>query len=475
MGGEYSGIMDDTTAVVFESACFDGASVRTTAKKLGMRTDASARFEKGLDPENTFPALMRAFELVEMLGCGEVVKTYIDCDKSNKNRDGVVFDPDWINSFLGTEIPAAEMEEYLTRLNFTIKEGKAYAPYYRIDIECKADLAEEVARLYGYNKIPDTIIRGVAEAKLTRKQKFDRNVTSAMLGMGVNEITTFSFISPKYFDKIRLPENSPLRNVVKIMNPLGEDTSVMRTTILPSVCEVLARNYSYRNPECYAFELGNEYLPVEGEVLPNEPERLGVGIYDTNGSVDFYTIKGIVEELLKKCGAPEYDVARPDENTAFGEAAAFHPGRCAVITANGTELAIFGELHPETLENYGIGCRAYAAKVNLPELMALCTEEKTYKPLPKYPATTRDISLVCDDELPAAVIEKTIRKAGGAILEKVTLFDIYKGKQIAEDKKSVSYALTLRSHDGTLTDEQADKTMEKIVNALKEHGAELRM
>lgn len=475
MGGEYSGIMDDTTAVVFESACFDGASVRTTAKKLGMRTDASARFEKGLDPENTFPALMRAFELVEMLGCGEVVKTYIDCDKSNKNRDGVVFDPDWINSFLGTEIPAAEMEEYITRLNFTIKEGKAYAPYYRIDIECKADLAEEVARLYGYNKIPDTIIRGVAEAKLTRKQKFDRNVTSAMLGMGVNEITTFSFISPKYFDKIRLPENSPLRNVVKIMNPLGEDTSVMRTTILPSVCEVLARNYSYRNPECYAFELGNEYLPVEGEVLPNEPERLGVGIYDTNGSVDFYTIKGIVEELLKKCGAPEYDVARPDENTAFGEAAAFHPGRCAVITANGTELAIFGELHPETLENYGIGCRAYAAKVNLPELMALCTEEKTYKPLPKYPATTRDISLVCDDELPAAVIEKTIRKAGGAILEKVTLFDIYKGKQIAEDKKSVSYALTLRSHDGTLTDEQADKTMEKIVNALKEHGAELRM
>ena len=296
-----------------------------------------------------------------------------------------------------------------------------------------------------------------------------------MLGMGVNEITTFSFISPKYFDKIRLPENSPLRNVVKIMNPLGEDTSVMRTTILPSVCEVLARNYSYRNPECYAFELGNEYLPVEGEVLPNEPERLGVGIYDTNGSVDFYTIKGIVEELLKKCGAPEYDVARPDENTAFGEAAAFHPGRCAVITANGTELAIFGELHPETLENYGIGCRAYAAKVNLPELMALCTEEKTYKPLPKYPATTRDISLVCDDELPAAVIEKTIRKAGGAILEKVTLFDIYKGKQIAEDKKSVSYALTLRSHDGTLTDEQADKTMGKIVNALKEHGAELRM
>jgi phenylalanyl-tRNA synthetase beta chain len=237
----------------------------------------------------------------------------------------------------------------------------------------------------------------------------------------------------------------------------------------------MARNYSFRNPECYAFELGSEYIPVEGEVLPNEPERLGIGVYDTKGEFDFYSIKGIVDELLDKCGAPEYDVARPTENTSFGEAAAFHPGRCAVITVGDKEIAIFGELHPETLENYGIGCRAYAAKVNIPELMAVCTDEKTYKPLPKFPATTRDLSLICDDELPAAVIEKTIRKAAGAILEKVTLFDIYKGKQIADGKKSVSYSLTLRSHDGTLTDEQADKTMEKVLKALKDEGAELRM
>lgn len=475
MGGEYSGIMYDTTAVVFESACFNGASVRTTAKKLGMRTDASARFEKGLDPENTYTALMRAFELVELLGCGEVVRTYIDCDKSDKEREGVVFDPAWINAFLGTDISEEEMTEYLTRLNFTIKDGKAYAPYYRIDIECKSDLAEEVARLYGYNKIPDTIIRGVAQAQLTRKQKFDRLITSAMLGMGVNEITTFSFISPKYFDKIRLPEDSALRNTVVITNPLGEDTSVMRTTILPSVLEVLARNYSLRNPECYAFELGNEYIPVEGEVLPNEPERLGVGIYDTSDKIDFYTIKGMVEELLDKCGAPDYEVARPSKDTVFGESAAFHPGRSAVITIDGREVAIFGELHPETLENYGIGCRAYAAKVLIPELMELCVEQKTYKPLPKYPATTRDLSLLCDDELPAAVIEKTIRNSAGKLLEKVTLFDIYKGKQIAEGKKSVSYSLTLRSHEGTLTDEQADKIMEKMLKALAEQGAELRM
>ena len=475
MGGEYSGIMDDTTAVVFESACFDGASVRTTAKKLGMRTDASARFEKGLDPENPYPALMRAFELVEELGCGEVVKTYIDCDKSDKTRKGVTFDAAWINGFLGTDIPEEEMKEYLTRLNFKLEDGKAYAPYYRIDIECKSDLAEEVARLYGYNKIPDTIIRGVAEAKLTRKQRFERTITSAMIGMGVNEIATFSFISPKYFDKIRLPQYSSLRNTVVISNPLGEDTSVMRTTILPSVLEVLARNFSLRNAECYAFELGNEYIPVEGEVLPEEPERLGVGIYDTAGKVDFYTIKGMVEELLDKCGAPEYEVSRPGENCTFGEIDAFHPGRTAVITIDGREIAVFGELHPETLENYGISCRAYAAKVNIPELMELCTEQKTYKPLPKFPATTRDLSLICDDELPAAVIEKTIRKAAGAILESVTLFDIYKGQQIEAGKKSISYSMTLRSHEGTLTDEQADKTMEKVLKALKEAGAELRM
>ncbi|SDA20787.1 phenylalanyl-tRNA synthetase beta subunit [Ruminococcus sp. YE71] len=475
MGGEYSGIMDDTTAVVFESACFDGASVRTTAKKLGMRTDASARFEKGLDPENTYYALLRAFELVEELGCGEVVRTYIDCDKTVKKDKGVTFDPDWINGFLGTDIPAAQQEEYLTRLGFEIKDGKAYAPYYRIDIECKSDLAEEVARLYGYNNIPDTIIRGVAQAKLTRKQRFERTVTNAMLGMGVNEITTFSFISPKYFDKIRLPQDSKLRNTVVISNPLGEDTSVMRTTILPSVMEVLARNYSFRNQECYAFELGSEYLPVEGEVLPTEPERLGIGLYDSNGKLDFYTIKGMIEELFDKCGAPAYEVARPTENCTFGEVSAFHPGRVAVITAEGKELAIFGELHPETCENYGIGCRAYAAKVNIPELMELCAEQKTYKPLPKFPAATRDLSLICDDELPAAVIEKTIRDAAGSILESVTLFDIYKGQQIAEGKKSISYSLTLRSHEGTLTDDQADKTMDKVIKALAAEGAELRM
>ncbi len=474
MGGEYSGIMDDTTAVVFESACFDGASVRTTAKKLGMRTDASARFEKGLDPQNTYPALMRAFELVELLGCGEVVRTYIDCVGEAKERKGVDFDPAWINAFLGTDIPAETMENYLKRLEFEIKDGKAYAPYYRIDIECKSDLAEEVARLYGYNSIPGTIIRGVANAKLTRSQKFERTAASAMTAMGLNETATFSFISPKYFDKIMLGENSRLRNTVKIMNPLGEDTSVMRTTMLPSVLEVLARNYSYRNPECYAFEIGNEYIPVEGEVLPKEPKRLCAAIYDTEEKIDFYTIKGIAEELLKKCGAPGYEVYRPNESCEFDEVCAFHPGRCAVIAVDSKEIAILGELHPQVCANYSIACRAYALKVNMPELMELCSDEKTYKPLPKYPAVTRDLSLICDDELAAAEIENAIKRACGTLLEKLSLFDIYKGQQIEQGKKSISYSIVLRSHDGTLTDEQADKCIAKALKALEAIGATLR-
>ena len=475
MGGEYSGIMDDTTTVVFESACFDGASVRTTAKKLGMRTDASARYEKGLDPHECYEALMRAFQLVEELGAGEVVKTYIDENYEDETPKTVDFDPEWINRFLGTEIPESDMVEYLTRLGFEIKDGKVVSPWYRVDIACKADVAEEVARLYGYNKIPNTIVRGVAQAKLTEAQKFDRHIQRSMLAMGLNEISTFSFISPKYFDKINLPADSKLRKTVVITNPLGEDTSVMRTTIIPSVCEVLARNYSYRNPECYIFERGNEYIPVDGEVLPNEPERLGFGFYDTETKADFYDIKGVVEGLLSKLGAQKVEFEKATAECSFDEFYAFHPGRVAVVKVNGEEIGIFGELHPRVLENYGIDARAYVGKINVPELMASCVAQKTYKPLPKYPATTRDLSIVCDDDIPAALLEKTISKAVGSILEKVTLFDVYKGEQIEKGKKSVSYSISMRSHDGTLTDEQADKAMKKVLEALKAIGAELRM
>lgn len=471
MGGEYSGIMDDTVDVVFEAACFDGASVRTTAKALGMRTDASARFEKGLDPQNAYPALMRAFELVEMLGCGEVVKTIIDADYTDKTPKGVEFDPKWINNFLGTDIPEDVMKNCLERLDFKVENGMAYAPSVRIDIERKCDIAEEVARIYGYNNIPNTIIRGVADARLTEKQKFERKIANAMTALGAYEITTYSFISPKYFDKIRLPESSPLRKTVVITNPLGEDTSVMRTTLLPSMCEVLARNYNNRNAAVCLFELGNEYIPNGGE-LPDEPVRLSVGAY--GGDMDFYAVKGIVDSMLKNIGVEDFEYTACTDPAVFAEADAFHPGRCAVITNNGKAIGILGELHPETLENYGIGVKAYAAKVNVTELLDMANAVKTYKPLPKFPAAVRDLAIVCDEDLPVAELEKAIKKAVGSTLESVTLFDVYKGKQIAEGKKSVAYSIAMRSHEGTLTDEQSDAAVKRVLKELEKLGAELR-
>lgn len=469
MGGEYSGIMDDTVDVVFEAACFDGASVRTTAKALGMRTDASARFEKGLDPQNAYPALMRAFELVEMLGCGEVVKTIIDADYSDKTPKGMEFDPVWINNFLGADIPEDVMRSCLEKLDFKIENGKAYAPSVRIDIECKADIAEEVARIYGYNNIPKTIIRGVADAKLTEKQKLERKTANAMTALGAYEITTYSFISPKYFDKIRLPMDSTLRKTVVISNPLGEDTSVMRTTLLPSMCEVMARNYNNRNAAVCLFELGSEYIPNGGE-LPDEPVRLSVGAY--GGDMDFYGIKGIVDSMLKNIGVEDFEYSA--EMNGFGEAEAFHPGRRAVITKDGKVIGILGELHPETLENYGIGVKAYAAKVNVTELLDIANAVKTYKPLPKFPAAVRDLAIVCDENLPVAELEKAIKRAVGSTLESVTLFDVYKGKQIAEGKKSVAYSIAMRSHEGTLTDEQSDAAVKRVLKELEKLGAELR-
>ncbi len=473
MGGEYSGIMDDTVDVIFESASFDGASVRRTAKKLGMRTDSSARFEKGLDPHLCEPAILRAFELVELLGCGEVADTRIDRFPSPTEKKPVPFDPDWINRFLGTNIPRADMEKYLRAIGFTVNGGEVIAPYYRIDIECKADIAEEVARFYGYNNIVGTELKGVANAKLTPAQKLQRQTESACIAMGLSGIETFSFISPKFYDKINLPKDSKLRKSVTILNPLGEDTSVMRTTVLPSMCEVLARNYNLRNPAAALFELGNEYLPSENEGdLPAEPQRLSVGVY--GDGIDFFGIKGIVERIFAAIGLEgiEYEPAGP--GCGFDEAVMFHPGRVAAASLDGKPLAILGEVHPSVLENYGIGVRAYCAKINISEILDIAIPEKQYKPLPKYPAATRDISLVCDDEMPVARLEKLIKTAVGNFLESINLFDVYKGEQIAAGKKSVAFSIIMRSKDGTLTDEQAEAAMRRVRKSLQDENVEVR-
>lgn len=473
MGGEYSGIMDDTTTVVFESACFDGASVRKTAKALGMRTDASARFEKGLDPQNTLTALKRAFELVELLGCGEVVGTVVDCDHSDKTQKSVEFDPEWINNFLGTDIPAEDMVKYLEKLDLKIKDGRVYAPSVRIDIGCKADVAEEVARIYGYNNIPHTKLRGVAEAVLTPRQLFVRSINRAMVALGAYEISTFSFVSPKSMDRICIPADSRLRNAVTISNPLGEDTSVMRTSILPSMCEILSKNYRNKNLEVCLFENGSEYIPTEPDKLPEEPMRLAIGMY--GGNRDFYDLKGMIEQLFDILRIKGVEFAACGEDCPFDEKDSFHPGRRAVVYSDeGTPLGIFGELSKAVQDNYGIGVRTYAAKLLIPEMMKAADPDVRYTPLPKYPAAERDLAIVCDEGIPVAMLEKAIRSAAGNILESVKLFDVYKGEQIEKGKKSVAYSIIMRSHEGTLTDEQTDSAMKKILKKLSEMGAQIR-
>ncbi len=493
MGGEYSGIMEDTTTVVFESAYFEPSQVRRTSKKLRMKSDASSRYEKGVDRLISMTCLKRAFELVEELGAGEVLNTVIDCDYTDKTPASVEFNPAWINEFLGTDISEADMKDYLGRLGFTFADGKVIAPSFRIDIECKDDIAEEVARIYGYNNIPSTDFRGVARAEYTAEQKFVRTLRNAAVSLGGYEIATYSFVSPKYFDKIRIAEDSKLRNVVRIVNPLGEDTSVMRTTTIPSMLDVLAFNYNNRNEKACLFEISKEYLPaaeekpyINGDTLacngnkkhryeyslPDEPQRLTIGMY--GGDADFYTMKGMVEQLLDEMRISDVEYYRASDCDVFGEKNAFHPGRSAVLVRNGVHIGIMGEIHPDVLETYGLGTKAYVAKLCIHELMEAADEKITYSPLPKFPASTRDLSLICDDDVPVAALEKAIKGAVGKILEKVTLFDVYKGKQIEDGKKSVSYSISMRSHEGTLTDEQADAAMKRVLKALAEIGAELR-
>ncbi|WP_164174163.1 phenylalanine--tRNA ligase subunit beta [Ruminococcus flavefaciens] len=494
MGGEYSGIMDDTTTVVFESAYFEPTQVRRTSKALRLKSDASSRYEKGVDRLISMTCLKRAFELVEELGAGEVLNTVIDCDYTDKTPATVDFSAEWINNFLGTDISEADMIKYLERLDFKVENGKVIAPSFRIDIGCKADVAEEVARIYGYNNIPSTDFRGVARAEFTEEQKFVRTLRNAAVALGGYEIATYSFVSPKYFDKIKLPADSKLRKVVKIVNPLGEDTSVMRTSTIPSMLDVLSFNYNNRNDKACLFEIAKEYLPAQEEKpfingdtlansgkqkhkysysLPDEPQKLTIGMY--GGDADFYTLKGMVEQLLAELKIEDVEYIRANDSDVFDEKYALHPGRSAVILKDGAPLGIMGEVHPEVQETYEIGVKTYVAKLNIPELMAAAAEKITYQPLPKFPATTRDLSLLVDEDMPVAELEKAIKGAVGKILEKVTLFDVYRSDDMKKNgKKSIAYSISMRSHEGTLTDEQADGAMKRVLKALSAIGAELR-
>lgn len=467
MGGEYSGIMDDTTTIVFESACFNGISVRRTAKALGMRTEASSRYEKELDPSATMRALKRALELVQELDAGDVVNGVVDCFVKPKEPVKVKFDYKWINEFIGIDLSEEEQKKILEKLEFTFDgDGNIVAPSFRNDIEHIADISEEVARFYGYHNIPNRMLSGVANGKLTDSQKFTRLINETLLSCGCSEISTFSFISPKAYDRIRLPKDSQLRNSVVIMNPLGEDTSIMRTTILPSMLEVLSRNYNHKNAEAYLYEIGTVYEPTEAGKLPIERQKAVIGVYGSGA--DYYTLKGIVEKLLDVLNTAEYDIVPVSDNPTF------HPGRCAQFKIGDKVLATLGEVHPEAAENYSIGERVYIAEVDVETAYENRMPSRTHKPLPKFPAVTRDLAFVCDRDIPVLTLEKEIRTAVGKTLENVTLFDVYEGEQIESGKKSVAFNIQMRSADKTLTDEEADAAVKRVIKTLSKLDITLR-
>lgn len=466
MGGEYSGIMDDTNTIVFESACFNGPSTRITSKKLGLRTEASGRYEKELDPQNCMPALMRALELVQLLDAGDVVNGIIDCDKSNKLQRTLPFLPEWVNSFIGIDVSADDQKAILERIDVKVEGDTIIVPSFRNDLEHLADISEEIARFYGYQNIPNRPLAGVANAALTEAQKLEKVVSSTMLACGFTEIATFSFISPKAYDKIRLPENSPKRNSVVISNPLGEDTSVMRTTVIPSMLDVLSRNYNNRNESAALFELSNEYIWKGPDDLPDENEKLTIGMYGSD--YDFFTLKGAVEELFDVVGIKDYDVEPLTDDPTF------HPGRTAVVKLGDEVISVIGEMHPAVLQNYEIGTKAYVAQVDFAALLKYGDNKRSYKALPKFPASSRDLAFVCDSDVPVMKIEKIIAKAVGKILEDIALFDVYVGSQISEGKKSVAFSVRMRAADRTLTDAEADSAVKKAVDELEKLDITLR-
>ncbi len=468
MGGANSEITDETTTIVFESANFLGHSIRKTAIALGMRTDASGRFEKGLDLFATVPAVDRACELVEMLGAGEVFDGTIDVLAKEPETTFIELDDKRINALLGTDIPREFMTDTLTSLGFELNGNTLTVPSWRGDCTMLADIAEECARFWGYDKIEATDIRGAAtQGGYSEKTLFVRKLGTACRAMGYTEVMTYSFVSPSSLDKIKVPADSPLRDNYRILNPLGEDTSVMRTTALPSMLGVLSTNLSRRNMEAKLYEMATVYKKQPGKVLADERTVLTLGAY--GGDVDFFALKGAVEALL--CAARTPDV----RFTADTETAAFHPGRCAAVWSGDTRLGTLGQIHPDVCAAYGLDGATYCAEIDVVLLHDLEGAEPVYTPLPRFPAITRDIAVVCDAAVPVGELTECIRKAEKNVLRGVKLFDVYTGVGIPEGKKSVAFSLTLRSDDGTLTDDHAEEAVRAVLDALRESfGAVIR-
>ncbi len=469
MGGANSEIKDSTVTVVFESANFLGSSVRVTAKSQGMRTESSGRFEKGLDPENTLPALDRACELVALLGAGEVVNGTIDVYKGKEEPFVMPLEADRINAFLGLDVSADYMKDVLKKLEFKVDGDMLTVPSFRADCRCMNDIAEEILRIYGYDTIKSTkFVTPITSGCRTKEQSFEQLCCETLCSMGIYECETFSFISPKYYDKIGMAADDARRKSIVISNPLGEDTSVMRTTAIPSMLEVLARNNNYHSEKTALYEMAKIYIPdADPKNLPEERRQIVVGFFRDG---DFYTLKGICDALLDRAGIT--DVAYKAES----EDATFHPGRCAkLVCEDGTVLGTMGEIHPLVQAEYEIDTPVYIANIDFENLFAKANLDKQFKALPKFPAITRDFAFVCDDTLEVGAIEAVMKKAGGKAVEAIKLFDVYRGKQLGEGKKSVAFNVMLRAADHTLTDEEADKVTKKILTLLdRELGITLR-
>ncbi len=470
MGGANSEITEDTVTVVFESANFFGPSVRRTAKKLGMRTEASAHFEKNIDPQMTVSALNRACELVELLGAGKVSPNVIDEDFSNKEPRRIPLEGDWIRNYVNVNATDEMIKELLERVGFSVdlSTGTVTVPSFRSDVENKYDLSEEVARFYGYDNIPSfSFSADIKSGGLTEEQKFERNLRIALRSVGFSEIETYSFVSPKGLDKILLSQEDEKRNCLRIKNPLGEDTSVMRTTALPSMLEVLANNYNNRIPAAHLYEVATVYRKnAEESKLPEEPKIVTLGAY--GDGMDFYEMKGRLEEVLGTMGVGDVSFLPCKTNPSY------HPGRTAKIKAGDTDLGVFGQLHPATVKNFELAGEVYAAELSLKDLFARADGKKGYKPLPKFPAVTRDLALVCDETVLSGEIERKIRAVAGEILEDVCAFDVYRSATLGEGKKSIAYSLTLRDPQKTLTDGDIDPVVNTILETLEKDGITLR-
>lgn len=469
MGGENSKITDDVKTMLFEAATFDGTNIRKATKRLGLRTDASGKFEKGLDPENALAAMNRACQLIEELGAGEIVGGVVDVYPNKKERVRVPFEPERINALLGTNVSVEEMLGYFKMLELDYDEAKQelIIPTFRQDLLRTADIAEEVARFFGYANIPTTLPHGASTmGKISFKQRVEDVAGEIAQFCGFSQAMTYSFESLKVFDKLKLAADAEERKTVVISNPLGEDFSIMRTLPLNGMLTSLATNYNRRNKDVKLYELAKVYVPVEGEDLPDERVQFTLGFY---GDGDFFTMKGVVEEFLEKIGMsarPEYD---PEAGKTF-----LHPGRQAEILYKDTVIGYLGEVHPDVADTYGLGDRTYIAVLDLPEILPFASFDRKYEGIAKFPAVTRDISMVMPKTVLVGEVEKIIEKRGGKLLEKYNLFDIYEGAQIKEGFKSVAYTISFRAKDRTLEDKDIQPIMEKILEDLSGMGIELR-